>query len=125
MSIRNYIEIDSELVSEIGDETILVTIENTSLSKFKTISIESDSYIDSSVENENDSFTMLDENTAVVCLQPFTINCDGVPSTSETFVYNTNGTYRITINGITTVVRGNDLKDFFSQNKISMVEIVE
>ena len=124
MSITEYQEITAQEASNLDNEDIKIVIENTSLTKHKTIQIVSEIPVKESEDNLNDS-TVFEENRLQVCLQPFTINCEGVPSTSETFVYNTNHTYRITLNGVTSIVRGVDLNDFFSQNNISMMEIVE
>lgn len=124
MSTPEYQEISAQEASILDNEEIKIVIENTSLGKYKTIQIASETPIKNSEDNENDS-VILDENYLQVCLQPFTINCEGAPSTSETFIYNTSHTYRITINGVTSIVRGADLNDFFSQNNISMMEIVE
>ena len=124
MSITKYQEITAQEASNLDNEEIKIVIENTSLTKHKTIQIVSEVPVKESEDNLNDS-TVFEENYLQVCLQPFTINCEGAPYTSETFVYNTNHTYRITLNGVTSIVRGADLNDFFSQNNISMVEIVE
>ena len=124
MSTIEYQEISAQEASNLEDEDIKIVIENTSLTKHKTIQIVSEVPVKESEDNLNDS-TVLEDNYLQVCLQPFTINCEGVPFTSETFVYNTNHTYRITLNGVTSIVRGVDLNDFFSQNNISMMEIVE
>jgi len=124
MSITEYQEITAQEASNLDNEDIKIVIENTSLTKHKTIQIVSEVPVKESEDNLNDS-TVFEENYLQVCLQPFTINCEGAPYTSETFVYNTNHTYRITLNGITSIVRGADLNDFFSQNNISMMEIVE
>ena len=124
MSITEYQEITAQEASNLDNEDIKIVIENTSLTKHKTIQIVSEVPVKESEDNLNDS-TVLEENYLQVCLQPFTINCEGVPSTSETFIYNTNHTYRITLNGVTSIVRGADLNDFFSRNNIAMIEIVE
>lgn len=124
MSITEYQEITAQEASNLDNEDIKIVIENTSLTKHKTIQIVSEVPVKESEDNLNDS-TVFEENYLQVCLQPFTINCEGAPYTSETFVYNTNHTYRITLNGVTSIVRGADLNDFFSQNNISMMEIVE
>ena len=124
MSTIEYQEISAQEASNLEDEDIKIVIENTSLTKHKTIQIASEIPVKGSEDNPNDSI-VFEENRLQVCLQPFTINCEGVPFTSETFVYNTNHTYRITLNGVTSIVRGVDLNDFFSQNNISMMEIVE
>ena len=124
MSITEYQEISAQEASNLEDEDIKIVIENTSLTKHKTIQIVSEIPVKESEDNLNDS-TVFEDNYLQVCLQPFTINCEGVPFTSETFVYNTDHTYRITLNGVTSIVRGADLNDFFSQNNISMMEIVE
>lgn len=124
MSITEYQEITAQEASNLDNEDIKIVIENTSLTKHKTIQIVSEVPVKESEDNLNDS-TVFEENYLQVCLQPFTINCEGAQSTSETFVYNTNHTYRITLNGVTSIVRGVDLNDFFSQNNISMMEIVE
>ena len=124
MSTIRYQEISAQEAFDLEDEDIKIFIENTSLTKHKTIQIASEIPAKISEDNLNDSI-VFEENHLQVCLQPFTINCEGVPFTSETFVYNTNHTYRITLNGVTSIVRGVDLNDFFSQNNISMMEIVE
>jgi len=124
MSTIEYQEISAQEASSLEDEDIKIVIENTSLTRHKTIQIASEIPVKGSEDNLNDS-VVSEENYLQACLQPFTINCEGVPFTSETFVYNTNHTYRITLNGVTSVVRGADLNDFFSQNNISMMEIVE
>ena len=124
MSMPEYQEISAQEASNLDNEDIKIVIENTSLTKHKTIQIVSEVPVKESEDNLNDS-TVFEENYLQVCLQPFTINCEGAPSTSETFIYNTSHTYRITLNGVTSIVRGADLNDFFSQNNISMMEIVE
>lgn len=124
MPTIEYQEISAQEASNLEDEDIKIVIENTSLTKFKTIQIASETPIKNSEDNLNDSI-IIEENYLQVCLQPFTINCEGAPFTSETFIYNTSHTYRITLNGVTSIVRGADLNDFFSQNNISMMEIVE
>ena len=124
MSMPEYQEISAQEASNLDNEDIKIVIENTSLGKYKTIQIASETPVKGSEDNLNDSI-VFEENYLQVCLQPFTINCEGVPFTSETFVYNTSHTYRITLNGVTSIVRGADLNDFFSQNNISMMEIVE
>ncbi len=124
MSTIRYQEISAQEAFDLEDEDIKIFIENTSLTKHKTIQIASEIPAKISEDNLNDSI-VFEENHLQVCLQPFTINCEGVPFTSETFVYNTSHTYRITLNGVTSIVRGADLNDFFSQNNISMMEIVE
>lgn len=124
MSITEYQEISAQEASNLDNEVIKIVIENTSLSKYKTIQIASETPIKDSEDNLNDSI-VFEENHLQVCLQPFTINCEGAPSTSETFIYNTNHTYRITLNGVTSIVRGADLNNFFSRNNIAMIEIVE
>lgn len=124
MPTIEYQEISAQEASNLEDEDIKIVIENTSLTKFKTIQIASETPIKGSEDNLNDSI-VIEENHLQVCLQPFTISCEGVPSTSETFIYNTNHTYRITLNGVTSIVRGADLNDFFSRNNIAMIEIVE
>ena len=124
MSTIEYLEISAQEASDLEDEDVKIVIENTSLTRHKTIQIVSEIPVKESEDNLNDS-TVFEDNYLQVCLQPFTINCEGVPFTSETFVYNTDHTYRITLNGVTSIVRGADLNDFFSQNNISMMEIVE
>lgn len=124
MSTIEYLEISAQEASDLEDEDVKIVIENTSLTRHKTIQIVSEIPVKESEDNLNDSI-VFEENYLQACLQPFTINCEGVPFTSETFVYNTDHTYRITLNGVTSIVRGADLNDFFSQNNISMVEIVE
>ena len=124
MSITEYQEITDQEASNLDNEDIKIVIENTSLGQYKTIQIASETPIKNSEDNLNDSI-VVEENHLQVCLQPFTINCEGVPFTSEAFGYNTSHTYRITLNGVTSIVRGVDLNDFFSQNNISMMEIVE
>ena len=124
MSTIKYQEISAQEASSLEDEDIKIVIENNSLTKHKTIQIASEIPVKGSEDNLNDS-VVFEENYLQACLQPFTINCEGVPFTSETFVYNTSHTYRITLNGVTSIVRGADLNDFFSQNNISMMEIVE
>lgn len=123
MSITEYQEITAQEASNLDNEDIKIVIENTSLSKYKTIQIASETTIKNSEDNLNDSI-IIEENYLQVCLQPFTINCEGVPFISETFVYNTDDMYRITLNGVTSLVRGADLNDFFSQNNIYMMDIV-
>lgn len=124
MSTIEYLEISAQEASDLEDEDVKIVIENTSLTRHKTIQIVSEIPVKESEDNLNDSI-VFEENYLQACLQPFTINCEGVPFTSEEFVYNTDHTYRITLNGVTSIVRGADLNDFFSQNNISMMEIVE